>query len=69
MNSTDLNSLNILEEKVKLLLQLITDLKQQNQTLKANLREHRVIEPIEQIEERQKLKEKIEGMLELLEDF
>ncbi len=65
----ELTSLNLLEEKIRNLLSLVVDLRAKNKRLMEKLEVSTSIETEINDEERQQLRKKIEGMLELLEKF
>ncbi|MBP9004705.1 MAG: hypothetical protein KBG36_00445 [Candidatus Marinimicrobia bacterium] len=62
-------NLNLLEEKIKSLLLLVTRLKEENEKLKSELKEGASSEVMLDLKKRQELRAKIEGMLELLKDY
>ncbi|HRU91604.1 MAG TPA: hypothetical protein P5268_01070 [Candidatus Marinimicrobia bacterium] len=62
-------NLNLLEEKIKSLLLLVTHLKEENEKLKSELKEGASSEVMLDLKKRQELRAKIEGMLELLKDY
>lgn len=62
-------NLNLLEEKIKSLLLLVTRLKEENKKLKSELKEGASSEVMLDLKKRQELRAKIEGMLELLKDY
>ncbi|HRS51157.1 MAG TPA: hypothetical protein P5067_01820 [Candidatus Marinimicrobia bacterium] len=62
-------NLNLLEEKIKSLLVLVTRLKEENQKMKSELKEGASSEVMLDLKKRQELRAKIEGMLELLKDY
>lgn len=65
----DLTSLNLLEEKIRNLLLLVSELRAKNKKLIEKLEEGTTIETVLNDKERQQLREKIESMLEVLEEF
>jgi hypothetical protein len=65
----DLGNLNILEEKIRDLLALVTKLQEENRKIKTELDEGTSLEKMLDQKKRQQLKMKIEGMLEVLKDF
>lgn len=65
----DLVNLNILEEKIRDLLALVTKLQEENKKIKTELDEDTSLEKMLDQKKRQQLKMKIEGMLEVLKDF
>ncbi len=65
----ELMSLNLLEEKIRNLLSLVVDLRAKNKRLMEKLEVSTSIEIEINDKERQQLRKKIEGMLELLEKF
>lgn len=65
----ELTSLNLLEEKIRNLLSLVVDLRAKNKRLVEKLEVSTSIETEINDKERQQLRKKIEGMLELLEKF
>lgn len=65
----ELMSLNLLEEKIRNLLSLVVDLRAKNKRLMEKLEVSTSIETEINDKERQQLRKKIEGMLELLEKF
>ncbi|MCK4688995.1 MAG: hypothetical protein KAT41_01740 [Candidatus Marinimicrobia bacterium] len=65
----ELTSLNLLEEKIRNLLSLVVDLRAKNKRLMEKLEVSTSIETEINDKERQQLRKKIEGMLELLEKF
>ncbi|MCK4446271.1 MAG: hypothetical protein KAW56_04235 [Candidatus Marinimicrobia bacterium] len=65
----ELTSLNLLEEKIRNLLSLVVDLRAKNKRLMEKLEVSTSIEIEINDKERQQLRKKIEGMLELLEKF
>jgi len=65
----DLINLNILEEKIRSLLALVTKLQEENRKIKTELDEGTSLEKMLDQKKRQQLKMKIEGMLEVLKDF
>lgn len=62
-------NLNLLEEKIKSLLLLVTHLKEENEKLKSELKEGASSEVMLDLKKRQELRAKIECMLELLKDY
>lgn len=64
-----LTSLNLLEEKIRNLLSLVVDLRVKNKRLMEKLEVSTSFETEINDKERQQLRKKIEGMLELLEKF
>jgi hypothetical protein len=65
----NLGNLNILEEKIRDLLALVTKLQEENRKIKTELDEGTSLEKMLDQKKRQQLKMKIEGMLEVLKDF
>jgi len=65
----ELTSLNLLEEKIRNLLSLVVELRVKNKRLMEKLEVSTSIETEINDKERQQLRKKIEGMLELLEKF
>lgn len=65
----ELTSLNLLEEKIRNLLSLVVDSRAKNKRLMEKLEVSTSIETEINDKERQQLRKKIEGMLELLEKF
>ena len=65
----DLTSLNLLEEKIRNLLLLVSELRAKNERLVEKLEEGTKVETGLNDKERQQLREKIESMLEVLEEF
>ncbi|PIS31169.1 MAG: hypothetical protein COT43_00185 [Candidatus Marinimicrobia bacterium CG08_land_8_20_14_0_20_45_22] len=65
----DLSSLNTLEEKIKSLLFVITELRSENLKMKTDLKEGSSIEVMLDQKKRHELRNKVEGLLELLKDF
>ncbi|MBL7135705.1 MAG: hypothetical protein ISS81_03820 [Candidatus Marinimicrobia bacterium] len=65
----ELTSLNLLEEKIRNFLSLVVDLRAKNKRLMEKLEVSTSIETEINDKERQQLRKKIEGMLELLEKF
>ncbi|MCD6440892.1 MAG: hypothetical protein J7L86_03775 [Candidatus Marinimicrobia bacterium] len=65
----NLLNLNILEEKIRDLLALVTKLQEENRKIKTELDEGTSLEKMLDQKKRQQLKMKIEGMLEVLKDF
>ncbi|MDD5765625.1 MAG: hypothetical protein PHW79_05200 [Candidatus Marinimicrobia bacterium] len=65
----DLSSLDTLEERIKSLLSVITELRSENLKMKTDLKEGSSIEVMLDQKKRQQLRSKVEGLLELLKDF
>lgn len=65
----ELTSLNLLEGKIRNLLLLVSSLRAKNKRLEEKLEEGNTVETGLNDKERQQLREKIEGMLELLKDY
>lgn len=65
----DLQVFNLLEEKIKELLRLITDLRNENQKLKSELEESASVETFLDNEKCQQIRDKINGLLGLLEGY
>ncbi len=65
----ELTSLNLLEGKIRNLLLLVSDLRAKNKRLVEKLEENTTGETGLNDKERQQLREKIESMLEVLEEF
>ncbi len=65
----EFNELKILEEKIYGLLDVISKLRTENQQIKSKLEEGVSSEIIFTLDKKKQIKEKIEGMLELLEKF
>ncbi len=65
----DLANLNLLEEKIRNLLTLVTKLQEENRKIKTELDEGTSLEKMLDQKKRQQLRTKIEGMLEVLKDF
>ena len=65
----ELTSLNLLEEKIRNFLSLVVDLRAKNKRLMEKLEVSTSIKTEINDKERQQLRKKIEGMLELLEKF
>ncbi len=68
-NISALSELNILEEKIQVLLEELSRLKSENQKIRTELEEGSSIETMLDQKKRQQLREKIEDMLEQLEVF
>jgi len=68
-NIAALSELNILEEKIQVLLEELAHLKSENQKIRTELEEGSSIETMLDQKKRQQLREKIEDMLEQLEEF
>lgn len=62
-------NLSLLEEKIKNLLVVVTNLKEENQKMKTDLKEGASLEVMLDLKKRQELRSKIESMLELLKDY
>ncbi len=65
----NLANLNLLEEKIRSLLALVTKLQEENRKIKTELEEGTSLEKMLDQKKRLQLKTKIEGMLEVLEEF
>lgn len=65
----ELTYLNLLEEKIRNFLSLVVDLRAKNKRLMEKLEVSTSVETEINDKERQQLRKKIEGMLELLEKF
>ena len=65
----ELTSLNLLEEKIRNFLSLVVDLRAKNKRLMEKLEVSTSFETEINDKERQQLRKKIEGILELLEKF
>ncbi|MBU0711083.1 hypothetical protein KKC74_05185 [bacterium] len=65
----DLANLNLLEEKIRSLLAVITKLQEENRKIKTELDEGTSLEKMLDQKKRQQLRTMIEGMLETLEKF
>ena len=65
----DLANLNLLEEKIRSLLALLTKLQEENRKIKTELDEGTSLEKMLDQKKRQQLRTMIEGMLETLEKF
>jgi len=65
----DLANLNLLEEKIRSLLAVITKLQEENRKIKTELDEGMSLEKMLDQKKRQQLRTMIEGMLETLEKF
>ncbi|MBU4446641.1 MAG: hypothetical protein L6422_07040 [Candidatus Marinimicrobia bacterium] len=65
----NLANLNLLEEKIRSLLALVTKLQEENRKIKTELEEGTSIEKMLDQKKRLQLKTKIEGMLVVLEEF
>ena len=65
----NLANLNLLEEKIRSLLAQVTKLQEENRRIKTELDEGTSLEKMLDQKKRQQLRTKIEGMLEILEDF
>ena len=65
----DLSGFNLLEEKIRDLLQHINELRAENRKLKTDLEEGMSIETILNQKKRQQISEKVNGMLALLEEY
>ncbi|MFA4838701.1 MAG: hypothetical protein WC703_04400 [Candidatus Neomarinimicrobiota bacterium] len=65
----DLSSLNTLEERIKSLLSVVTELRSENLKMNTDLKEGSSIEVMLDQKKRQQLRSKVEGLLELLKDF
>ena len=65
----DLIGFNLLEEKIRDLLQHINELRAENRKLKIDLEEGMSIETILNQKKRQQISEKVNGMLALLEEY
>ena len=66
--NVELIELNILEEKIKKLLVVLTELQTENKNIKENLKEGNSAEGIIDTTKRDLLKQKINDMLKLLEN-
>jgi len=65
----DLANLNLLEEKIRSLLALVTKLQEENRKIKTELDEGMSLEKMLDQKKRQQLRTMIEGMLKDLEKF
>jgi len=65
----DLANLNLLEEKIRSLLAVITKLQEENRKIKTELDEGMSLEKMLDQKKRQQLRTMIEGMLETLEKY
>ncbi len=65
----NLANLNLLEEKIRSLLALVTKLQEENRKIKTELDEGTSLEKMLDQKKRLQLRTKIEGMLEVLEEF
>ncbi len=65
----NLANLNLLEEKIRNLLALVTKLQEENRKIKTELEEGTSLEKMLDQKKRLQLKTKIEGILEVLEEF
>jgi hypothetical protein len=65
----NLANLNLLEEKIRSLLALVTKLQEENRKIKTELEEGTSLEKMLDQKKRLQLKTKIEGILEVLEKF
>ncbi|MBL7067564.1 MAG: hypothetical protein ISS29_06880 [Candidatus Marinimicrobia bacterium] len=65
----NLANLNLLEEKIRSLLALVTKLQEENRKIKTELEEGTSLEKMLDQKKRLQLKTMIEGMLEVLEEF
>lgn len=65
----DLSGFNLLEEKIRDLLQHVNELRAENRKLKTDLEEGMSIETILNQKKRQQISEKVNGMLALLEEY
>jgi len=65
----DLANLNLLEEKIRSLLAVTTNLQEENRKIKTELDEGTSLEKMLDQKKRQQLRTMIEGMLETLEKF
>ena len=65
----DLANLNLLEEKIRHLLALVTKLQEENRRIKTELDEGTSLEKMLDQKKRQQLRTMIEGMLKDLEEF
>lgn len=65
----DLANLNLLEEKIRSLLALVTKLQEENRKIKTELDEGTSLEKMLDQKKRQQLRTMIEGMLKDLEKF
>ncbi|MCK4715288.1 MAG: hypothetical protein KAT54_00630 [Candidatus Marinimicrobia bacterium] len=65
----NLANLNLLEEKIRNLLALVTKLQEENRKIKTELEEGTSLEKMLDQKKRLQLKTKIEGILEVLEKF
>ncbi|MFH1213153.1 MAG: hypothetical protein V1681_03635 [Candidatus Neomarinimicrobiota bacterium] len=62
-------NLNLLEDKIRNLLVVVTHLREENQKMKTELKEGSSLEVMLDLKKRQELRSRIEGMLELLKDY
>ncbi|GEM_PF-457327 len=70
MNKTiNITNLNLLEEKIRALLQVVVRLREENQRMRTELKEGVSMEYMLDSKKRQELRTKIENLLELLKDF
>jgi len=70
MNKTiNITNLNLLEEKIRALLQVVVRLREENQRMRTELKEGVSVEYMLDSKKRQELRTKIENLLELLKDF
>lgn len=65
----NLDSLTILEERIKSLLAVVTNLRSETQRMRTELNEGASLETMLDQKKRQQLRSKVEGLLELLKDF
>ncbi|MCK9244561.1 MAG: hypothetical protein M0R34_03220 [Candidatus Marinimicrobia bacterium] len=65
----NITNLSLLEEKIKSLLAVVTQLREENHKMKTELKEGASLEVMLDLKKRQELRSKIEGMLELLKDY
>lgn len=65
----DLANLNLLEERIRALLALVTKLQEENRTIKTELNEGVSLEKMLDQKKRQQLRTMVEGMLADLDNF
>ncbi|MGC9364472.1 MAG: hypothetical protein ACP5FZ_07885 [Fidelibacterota bacterium] len=65
----DLANLNLLEERIRALLALVTKLQEENRTIKTELNEGVSLEKMLDQKKRQQLRTMVEGMLDDLDNF
>jgi len=65
----NITNLNLLEEKIRALLQVVVRLREENQRMRTELKEGVSMEYMLDSKKRQELRTKIENLLELLKDF